>query len=259
MSRPPFAPEPSDPDTVHAEPKASADQVFDFLSEHPDFLLNQPSLLSVLELPKEDGRGAISLAQRQAQVLKDRIQKLESHTAELLRAGQENDIIIRKMTHWSRLLLLSTEVRSRLGCIVQGLQDGFSIPIVALGLWGRMIGLRFPGLAMPNNVIWCEDQDEIVGLANALIRPLCLPAHAYQARLALGLNQDEPSSSESVAIMPLRPGTGPESFGILVLASPDPSRFTQDHDVDFLITLSELASAALLGLQSTQTKQEGSV
>jgi uncharacterized protein YigA (DUF484 family) len=49
-------------------------------------------------------------------------------------------------------------------------------------------------------------------------------------------------------MIPLRPGASPEAFGLLVLASADPGRFSQDHGVDLLNTLAELTSASLLGL-----------
>lgn len=222
--------------------------VSSFLLENPGFLLHHPAVLAHLELPREEPSGVISLAQRQTQVLRDRIRLLESRLTEMMHVGEENDAIVKKMTGWVRETLLASDPIDRLQVLSEGLAKGFSVPIVALALWGRMGALRLPGRLMPSAVVFCDSHDEVTALAGALIRPLCLPAHAYQARLALGLTQDNSAQNGSVAMIPLRPGASPEAFGLLVLASADPGRFSQDHGVDLLSSLSELTSAALLGL-----------
>jgi uncharacterized protein YigA (DUF484 family) len=43
----------------------------------------------------------------------------------------------------------------------------------------------------------------------------------------------------------LRVGAAPEAFGLLVLGSPDPTRFTSDMATDFLARIGETASASL--------------
>ncbi len=56
---------------------------------------------------------------------------------------------------------------------------------------------------------------------------------------------DEPSGIQSVALVPLRNAASAPAFGLLVLASPDPQRFTNGMGTDFLERIAELASAAL--------------
>lgn len=233
---------------AQASPAPTPASVAQFLHDNPEFLIHQPALLAQLELPRQESSGAISLAQRQTQVLRDRIRLLESRLTEMMHVGEENDAIVKKMTGWIRETLLAHDPLERLAVLTEGLAKGFSVPIVALALWGRMAALRVPGRLMPSAVVFCENQDEVTVLAGALIRPLCLPAHAYQARLALGLTSDSSAQNGSVAMIPLRPGASPEAFGLLVLASADPGRFSQDHGVDLLNTLAELTSASLLGL-----------
>lgn len=238
-----------DPPRALEENGLSPEAVITFLLQHPEFLAHQPALLAKLEMPREDSSGVVSLAQRQTQVLRDRIRLLESRLTEMMHVGEENDAIVRKMTGWVRETLLASDPLERLVVLSEGLAKTFSVPVVALALWGRMAGLRIPGRLFPSSVVFCDNHDEITAVAGALIRPLCLPAHAYQARLALGLVPGgHGADNGSVAMIPLRPGANPEAFGILVLASADPGRFSQDHGVELLSSLSELASAALLGL-----------
>ena len=52
----------------------------------------------------------------------------------------------------------------------------------------------------------------------------------------------------SIAMIPLRHGAGVEAFGMLVLASPDPMRYTPEMGTDFLVRIAELASAAVTRL-----------
>jgi uncharacterized protein YigA (DUF484 family) len=50
---------------------------------------------------------------------------------------------------------------------------------------------------------------------------------------------------QSIAMLPLRLAGAPEAFGLLVLGSPDPHRFTAEMATDFLSKIGETASAAL--------------
>ena len=43
----------------------------------------------------------------------------------------------------------------------------------------------------------------------------------------------------------MRVGAAPEAFGLLVLGSPDPTRYTAEMGTEFLQRIGELASAAL--------------
>ena len=54
---------------------------------------------------------------------------------------------------------------------------------------------------------------------------------------------DDPSTVMSVALIPMRQGDS--AFGLLVLGSPDPTRYTADMGTEFLMRIGELASAGL--------------
>ena len=49
----------------------------------------------------------------------------------------------------------------------------------------------------------------------------------------------------SVALIPLRGGEAGASFGLLVLGSPDPTRYAAEMGTEFLMRIGEVASAAL--------------
>ena len=49
----------------------------------------------------------------------------------------------------------------------------------------------------------------------------------------------------SLALIPLRHGSSTEAFGLLVLGSPDPTRFAADMGTEFLMRIGEVSSAGL--------------
>ena len=61
-----------------------------------------------------------------------------------------------------------------------------------------------------------------------------------------GVRLDTPDTVASLAMIPLRHWSGGQgSFGLLVLGSPDPTRYAAEMGADFLTRIGELASAAL--------------
>jgi uncharacterized protein YigA (DUF484 family) len=50
---------------------------------------------------------------------------------------------------------------------------------------------------------------------------------------------------QSIAMLPLRVGGAPEAFGLLVLGSADPQRFTAEMATDYLSKIGEIGSAAM--------------
>jgi uncharacterized protein YigA (DUF484 family) len=59
---------------------------------------------------------------------------------------------------------------------------------------------------------------------------------------------DEPGAVMSMAMVPLRVAEPAQAFGLLLLGSPDPTRYSAEMGTDFLSRIGEIASAALLRL-----------
>jgi uncharacterized protein YigA (DUF484 family) len=77
--------------------------------------------------------------------------------------------------------------------------------------------------------------------ANGLATPFCGKNDDFEAASWL----EEAPVIQSLAMLPLRTEDAAESFGLLVLGSPDPLRFSADMATDFLVKIGETASAAL--------------
>ena len=209
--------------------------VEEHLRQHPDFFAAHPALLAVLKIPHPQGGGAVSLVERQAAVLRDRIRSMEMKLAELIRHGQENDAISSLMQRWVRGLLLHTDIETMPRFVADSLAEVFSVPLAGISIWRaapEYAGRSWAGSA----------QASYVDQVHALTLPLCGPA---SVSAAVTLLPEAGRDAGSVAVLPLRVGASPEAFGVLVLGSPDVGRFSPDLGVSFLERIAEIASAAL--------------
>ena len=87
-----------------------------------------------------------------------------------------------------------------------------------------------------------RDSDDAKSFARSLTQPYCGVNAGFEAARWL----DDSESAASMALLPLHHDG--DVFGLLVLASPDATRYTADMGVEFLHQLSEVASAALARL-----------
>ena len=216
--------------------KSENDQVIaDYLRENPDFFVSHPELLAVIKVPGlHDGR-AISLHERQLEVLREKLRAMERKLAELVHIGRENDAISDKMLRWTRQMLLASDSSLIPQVVVDGMMSVFSVPQVALRLWG--VRPEFAGLACAAPV-----EEDAMTLAGSMKQPYCGPNAEFRAA---GWLVDAGVSTRSLALIPLRRGAEPGAFGMLVLGSADPSRFEAEMGTAFLERIAELTSAAL--------------
>jgi uncharacterized protein YigA (DUF484 family) len=211
------------------------EQVIGYLKAHPDFFEQAPHLLSEINVPHPQSGQAISLIERQATVLRDRIKSMELKLADLLRHGQENDAISACMQRWVRGLFLHADPASLPRVVVDSIGKIFAVPLVGIGVW------RPAALLAGQDWVVSETAD-YVDQIDGLRLPICGPASlSGAARLLPEAGRD----AQSIAVLPLRVGAAPEAFGVVVLGSSDPRRFAPDLGVAFLERISEIASAAL--------------
>jgi uncharacterized protein YigA (DUF484 family) len=115
------------------------------------------------------------------------------------------------------------------------LGDLFDLPTIALRLWD------LPRLS--DSEFTQDVTDSIKSYARTLDKPYCGPLKDQEAATWLG------TPPVTLAIIALRPAKSLEPFGLLVLGSDDPERFSPDMGTAFLETINDLASASLLRLK----------
>lgn len=216
-----------------------ADDVARYLAEHPDFFEQHPELLASINLPHPHNGGAISLVERQSLVLRERIRALEARIAEMLRHGEENDVIADKVVQWARALLLQADPMLLPSTAVEELKRLFAVPFAAIRLWD--VQPAYAALACAQGA-----SDDVKRLAASMQAPFCGTNAGFEA--ARWMAADD-GAVASLAMLPLRDGANGYTFGLLVLGSPDKNRFQNTMGTAFLARIAQLAGAALARLR----------
>jgi hypothetical protein len=211
------------------------DDVVRYLRNHPEFFSAHADLLASITVPHPHGGRAISLQERQLEVLREKNRALEAKLAGLVRIGQDNDAIGEKLQKWTRQLLLAPDAEKLPQLVVDGMLATFAVPHVALRLWSVREPYRALPAATPVEV-------DAITLANSMKQPYCGPNADFQAATWL---PEGGAATRSIALLPLRKGVDPNAFGMLVLGSADPGRFQMNMGTAFLERIAETASAAL--------------
>ena len=214
------------------------DDIANYLANTPDFFERHAQLLAAVQLTSPHGSRAVSLQERQAEMLRDKIKALEQRIMEMIRNGSENVMIADKLQHWTRNLFLAQVARELPDCISREIKEQFLVPQVAIKVWG--VTEAFVGEAFAQGV-----SDDAKTFASSLMTPYCGVNSGFESVNWL----DDPGTAQSVVFIPLRAGVAPQAFGMIVLASPDPQRFNSGMGTDFLERIAELASAALSRLR----------
>ena len=208
--------------------------IADFLASTPDFFERHAELLASVQLSSGHGSRAISLQERQARLLREKIKGLETQLVEMIRNGHDNLVIAGKMQSWTRRLLQTARARDLPGTIVQGLASDFQVPQAAIRLWGVDDAYAGQDFAAPVS-------DDIRTFAASLNAPYCGANADFEAAGWL----PQANLAQSLALIALRTGNDVPVSGLLVLASPDAQRFHSGMGTEFLDRLGELAGAAL--------------
>lgn len=208
--------------------------VADYLSANPHFFEEHSELLAKVKLTSPLAGRTVSLQERQMEVLREKNKTMELRLVELMRIGQDNDAIMQKFQQWTRSLLMARNDVDLPHTLIDGLRTIFNVPYATLRIWG---------VADEYSHTWFSEavSEDAKIFCNGLTAPYCGANQDFEA--ASWLDDAEPI--QSIAMLPLRLGAAQEAFGLLVLGSPDPQRFSAGMGTDFLSRISETASAAL--------------
>jgi uncharacterized protein YigA (DUF484 family) len=223
------------------------DDIANFLVNTPDFFERHAQLLSSVRFVSPHGQRAVSLQERQADMLREKIRALEMRLMDMMRHGTDNEVLIERMQRWVKTLLMTANARDLPYTIADHIQHDFMVPQVAIKVWGVADDYQIEPFAVGVG-------DEVKTFAETLSTPY------------VGMNQNfeavkwllEPSAAQSVAMVALRatraddtPQTATKQpvIGLLVMASPDAQRYHEGMGTAFIERLGDLASAALSHLR----------
>jgi len=210
------------------------DDIAQFLVNTPDFFERHAELLASVQLTSPHAGRAVSLLERQVEILRDRLRQLELRAAEMIRHGQENTGLLDRLHRWICDLLAVEGADDLPAAVTQGLEQGFGVPQVTVRLWG--VHERWAEAPFAQGA-----SDDARAFATSLQQPYCGANPGIEAAQWL----PEPAAAASLALLPLRRQANGPAFGLLVLASDDARRFPADAGTEFLSRIGEVAAAAL--------------
>ena len=212
--------------------------IANYLANTPAFFERHAELLAAVQLTSPHGQRAVSLQERQMEMLRDKIKGFEHKIMEMIRHGQDNVAIADRLHRWTRAILLTASAQALPEVLVSTLRHEFLIPQAAVRLWGT--DERFAALPATADV-----SADTRAFASSLAQPYCGINSGFEATRWL----DEGASVLSTALIPLRDDRQnegqTEAFGLLVLGSPDATRYTAEMGTEFLTRIGEIASAGL--------------
>jgi uncharacterized protein YigA (DUF484 family) len=211
--------------------------IAEYLANTPGFFERHAEMLATIQLTSPHGQRAVSLQERQMEMLRERIKGLEKKIVEMIRNGQDNVVIAERLHRWTRALMITANPAELPQVLVQELKLQFMIPQAGIRVWG--VDEPFQALAFAQGA-----SEDARSLATSLPVPYCGVNAGFEAARWL----DDPATVASMAMVPLRHGASDAAFGLLVVGSPDPTRYSADMGTDFLARIGEIASAGLARL-----------
>lgn len=224
-----------------AEDGISAEAISHYLQTHPEFFEHNAQLLSFLQIPHQTGGSAVSLVERQVEILRQKNRKLERKLRELIDVARSNESLAGKIHKLSQQLI-NTDGSGKVCKLLEAtLREEFGANQSVMMLFADKLD-DADSISRQRFVRLINQDDDIADSFKTFFeyaRPRCGQIRDIQRDFLFGKNTDEIGS---VALVPL----GPKSaYGLLAIGSADSDRFHPAMSTDFLARIGDLVSAAL--------------
>ncbi|NBU24260.1 MAG: DUF484 family protein [Gammaproteobacteria bacterium] len=197
----------------------SPQDVKTFLEQHPDFLVEHPDLLETLQVPHGLDGPAVSLVERQVQVLRDRQAESRQRLAELVRNARDNEALVGRVHALALRLLHARDAAGVAAQAEASMHEDFDV--------------------RPARLLAAADIPPAVRALVASGKPRCGQLREDDRNALLG---DAAAGIASMALVPIGADC---RYGLLALGSTDAARFHPGMGTVFLERIGELVAAAL--------------
>lgn len=217
---------------------AGESQVVDYLISHPDFFLEHATLLNDLKLQHESGK-AISLIERQVSVLREKNQYFETKLGEMVDAVHDNQRLHVSMQRLAINLFAADSLDDVLGIVDDELRHKLGTDFVAFRL--ATDESQASGEDQPSSYV--AQDDAILQDFAAIIESKKIQCGQLSEGQLNALFAGDAHEVKSAAIIPV---SDAGIRGVIALASQDDQRYHPGMGTDFLSSLADLISAALI-------------
>ncbi len=217
-------------------------ELISLLRENPDILNRHPELIAELEVTHRSG-GAVSLIERQVNILRQQSQNQENRLRELMDVARDNERLAKTCHRLAVDLLATHDVDDVISIVLDTFKTELSADFAVVKLFSDDADLieRSTGLFVDGS------SDDLNAFKTMLQHKntVCGKSTSEQKHY---LFDDKAEKVKSVAIIPLIAGA---NLGLIGLGADNAQRFKSNMGTDFLSQVGELISASLAGhLQS---------
>jgi len=217
----------------------SEQAIHDYLAAHPDFFENHAALLNSLNLPHATG-GAVSLVERQVSVLRQKDLKLEKQLKELIQVARANDLLSSKIHELTMQLLSTTDLKTTIIALEEGMRSGFSADHAVLVVFGNPDAFDDIDAGRFFRVV--EKSSEELNPFKTFLSGSSARCGQIRDAQRDFLFQEDADEIGSTALVPLSKDS---DLGFLAIGSADADRFHPGMSIDFLTRLGDLIAGAL--------------
>lgn len=221
---------------VASGPKLTAEDVAAYLRANPDFLVRFPELLETLELQHASG-SAVSLIERQVEILRGRSQRLEDRLGALLEAARDNERRATSVHRLARSLIRAPTLASAILGLQNSMREDFGIDEVFVGIVGPL--LKHTNI---EGLVRLEMDGPIARAFDNFFRTKLIECGPIKEAPAKLLFPGAKVSPRSAAIVPLEKD---KTLGMIALGSRDDERFHPKQGKLFLEMVADLVAAAV--------------
>lgn len=201
-------------------------QIAAYLTEHVNFFVRHPQVLTALHLPHVTGE-ATSLFDRQMRQLRAQNQQYRKQLAELLQVASENDAIVQRLHQLTLALIRIQGTEQLIQTLPDQVQTVFQADAVAIKLFAA-------------DKLQSQPKQPVVTQFYAFLQqgqPDCGPVSATWSDYLFG--------TETIRSMVILPLQSADQVGILAIGSCDANRFHMEQGMDFLQRFNEIMNAIL--------------
>lgn len=209
----------------------TADQISAYLDKHPEFFDQHPEVLAGLRLAHTSGK-AVSLIERQVQVLREQNEALKSRLMELVNVARDNDRLSGRMHQMTLDLLQAGSLMELLDRLEDHLRNEFKADAVAVRLAG--LDQTSQGETGVETLLVDENARALFPASLRDGKPQC--GRLKQQQLEFLFSSQAPDI-ESAAVIPLG---DKGDHGLLAIGSREVNRFNPCMGTLFLSHLGDL-------------------
>ncbi|GBL58741.1 DUF484 family protein [Pseudomonas citronellolis] len=213
-------------------PPLDAEQVAEYLREHPEFFVEHDELIPEMRIPHESGN-AVSLVERQVRLLRERNIEMRHRLAQLMDVARDNDRLFDKTRRLVLDLLDATSLEDVVSTVEDSLRHEFQVPYVSLILFSDN------NLPVGRSVSSAEAHQAIGGLLSGG-KTVCGVLRPHELTFLFG--ETERDGVGSAAVVSL---TFQGLHGVLAIGSPDPQHYKSSLGTLFLGYVAEVLARVL--------------